>query len=284
MESNTRASVVWNGPLGVLINRGSASASEIFAAAIQDYGRGLIIGEPSFGKGTVQGIIDLDQVANHDKPQFGEVRMTIAQFFRINGGTTQLRGVTPDFRLPGLFDAQNFGESSYDNALPWSQVKPANYLPADNLQSILPTLLARHEARVKKDKDFQNLIEDIAEARRQRETNLVSLNEAERRKERDAQERRRAAREAQSTASNSAAKKLPGNASSAGPDHALRDDGLQPDERNLANQLAVETAAKDAKDILLLEAVNIVGDAVAVLDARGTLAGPVRADLRLIAK
>ena len=122
---------VWTGPVGVLINRGSASASEIFAAAIQDYGRGVIVGEPSFGKGTVQTVVNLDQIAHNSKPKFGELKMTIAQFFRVNGGTTQLRGVTPDISLPGLSDPKSFGEASYDNALPWTQIKPAKYAPAD---------------------------------------------------------------------------------------------------------------------------------------------------------
>ena len=123
--SDTQAGVAWDGPLGVLINRSSASASEIFAAAIQDYGRGLIIGEPSFGKGTVQTMVDLDRVAKNSKPEFGELKMTVAQFFRINGGTTQLRGVTPDILFPAVADAENFGESSFDNALPWTQIKAA---------------------------------------------------------------------------------------------------------------------------------------------------------------
>ena len=90
----------WSGPLAVLVNRASASASEIFAAAIQDYGRGVIIGEPTFGKGTVQNLVDLDEIAHNEKPEFGELKMTIAQFFRINGGSTQLRGVTPDIGFP----------------------------------------------------------------------------------------------------------------------------------------------------------------------------------------
>ena len=100
-RATTQPGVAWDGPLAVLINRGSASASEIFAAAIQDYGRGLIIGEPTFGKGTVQNLVDLDRLlAASDKPQYGELKMTIAEFFRINGGTTQLRGVTPDIAFP----------------------------------------------------------------------------------------------------------------------------------------------------------------------------------------
>jgi carboxyl-terminal processing protease len=129
VESDTHAGLAWDGPMGVLINRGSASASEIFAAAIQDYGRGIVIGEPSFGKGTVQTLINLDRFSQNDKVKYGELKMTIAQFFRINGGTTQLRGVTPDIKLPVTSDAENFGESSYDNALPWVQIKPATFLP-----------------------------------------------------------------------------------------------------------------------------------------------------------
>src|SRR5206468_1168040 len=125
VESDTQAGTAWDGPLGVLINRNSASASEIFAAAIQDYGRGLIFGERSFGKGTVQSLIDLDQFAKNDKPKFGELKMTIAQFFRVNGGTTQLRGVVPDIPFASETDEEPFGESSLDNPLPWTQIKPA---------------------------------------------------------------------------------------------------------------------------------------------------------------
>ena len=178
VDSDTQAGVAWNGPLGVLINRGSASASEIFAAAIQDYGRGLIIGEPSFGKGTVQSVIDLDRIAKNSKPQFGELKMTIAQFFRINGGTTQLRGVTPDILFPAASDTANFGESSFDNALPWTQIKAADYTPAGDLKAVLPVLSALHEARVKKDKDFQYLEEDIAESKllAQEEPGLTERN------------------------------------------------------------------------------------------------------------
>ncbi|HEX7954053.1 MAG TPA: carboxy terminal-processing peptidase, partial [Burkholderiales bacterium] len=149
VESDTDSGVAWSGPLGVLINRGSASASEIFAAAIQDYGRGLIVGEPSFGKGTVQTMIDLDRIARNSKPQYGELKLTVAQFFRINGGTTQLRGVTPDILFPSAADTENFGESSFDNALPWMQIKAADYVPEGDLKGLLPLLSTMHEARVK---------------------------------------------------------------------------------------------------------------------------------------
>ena len=265
VESDNRAGVAWDGPLAVLIDRSSASASEIFAAAIQDYGRGLIIGEPSFGKGTVQAVIDLDQIAKNSKPQFGELKMTIAQFFRINGDTTQLRGVTPDILLPSFADAESFGESSFDNALPWTQIKAANYSPAGDLKGLLPVLLVLHDTRVTNDKGFQDLQEDIAESKVRRKKNLLSLNEAERRKELAAEEARLMSRESRKDIGNDAGNDVIGKERASEKGAALRDDGLQPGERKLANELAAEKARKDAKDILLDEAVNILGDEVAVM-------------------
>jgi carboxyl-terminal processing protease len=261
VESDTRAGVAWDGPLGVLINRSSASASEIFAAAIQDYGRGLILGEPSFGKGTVQTMVDLDRIAKKNgKPQFGELKMTVAQFFRIDGGTTQLRGVKPDILFLPVYDAENVGESSFDNALPWTQIKAAQYSPAGDVKALLPVLSTLHEARVKKDRDFQYLLEDIADIGIQRRKNLVSLNEAARRTERDAQEARIASRESPGDTGKSARADRVGIDPAPGKAGALRDDGLHPDERNLANVLAAETVRKNAKDVFLNEAVRILGD------------------------
>ena len=270
---DTQAGVAWDGPLGVLINRSSASASEIFAAAIQDYGRGVIIGEPSFGKGTVQTMVDLDQIAKNDKPKFGELKMTVAQFFRINGGTTQLRGVIPDILFPSVAGAGNLGESGFDNALPWTQIKPADYAPAGDLKTLLPLLLVRHEARVKKDLDFQYLREDITEFKRLREQNLLSLNETVRRKLRDTESAQIKLRDAQRNGDRGLAEN-PVDAVAAG-DPIRRDDGLQPDERGLANELAAEKAQKNAKDVLLREAVHIVGDEVTILKTDASLAARV---------
>lgn len=276
VESDSRAGVAWDGPLGVLINRGSASASEIFAAAMQDYGRGLIIGEPSFGKGTVQSVLNLDQAAQNTKPQLGELKLTIAQFFRINGGTTQLRGVTPDILFPAVFDRQEFGESSFDNALPWVQIKAADYSPAGDLKGLLPILLTLHEARVKSDKDFQYLQQDLAELKLQRSKNLVSLNEVDRRKERDAQEARRRSRDRQGEHGKVAQSGAAGKASVAGKSGDLRDDGLQANERNLAKELAAEKEQKDAKDVFLIEAAHILSDELGVLKADVKLAARVK--------
>ena len=256
VEKDTDADIVWNGPLGVLINRGSASASEIFAAAIQDYGRGIVIGEPSFGKGTVQSVINLDQLAKNDKPKFGELKMTVAQFFRINGGTTQLRGVTPDISLPMISDAEDFGESSFDNALPWSQIKPADYKPVGDLTGVLPILENDHDLRVRKDKEFKYLQEEIAEFNAQRKKNLISLNEAERRKEREIQEARLKLRESD---------RAKGKASGSAKSSVFQDDGLLSSERNLAADLALEKANKEAKDILLNEAAHILSDEIGLL-------------------
>lgn len=258
VESDERAGVVWDGSLGVLINRGSASASEIFAAAVQDYGRGVVIGEPSFGKGTVQTVINLDQLAKSDQPKFGELTMTIAQFFRINGGTTQLRGVKPDIAFPAL--THDFGESSFDNALPWTQIKPADYVPAGRLSPVLPILLERHQARVKKNKDFQYLEQDLSEINRLRKTPVLSLNEVERRQQRDAQEARLKSRETQRTAAK--------DADSTVESPALGDDGLEADERNPSNELSAEKSLKNEKDVLLNEAAHILSDEVELRQQR----------------
>jgi carboxyl-terminal processing protease len=278
VESDTQAGLAWDGPVGVLINRGSASASEIFAAAIQDYGRGLIIGEPSFGKGTVQTMLALDRFAPSDKVKYGELKMTIAQFFRINGGTTQLRGVTPDIKLPVTADIENFGESSYDNALPWVSIKPANYVPSGDLKELFAPLQKRHEARIAKDKDFQYLQEDIAEVTKLRKDNVISLNEAVRRKERDAQDARTRLREARNAQNDDGvapdskeargkvpAPTKPGKAGINLKSARNQDDGLQADERNLASELAAEKAAKNAKDVLLQETAHILADEAAML-------------------
>ncbi|MDW5318309.1 carboxy terminal-processing peptidase [Rhizobium sp. PL01] len=239
----------WTGPVGVLINRGSASASEIFAAAIQDYGRGVIVGEPSFGKGTVQTVVNLDKAASNSKPKFGELKLTIAQFFRVNGGTTQLRGVTPDISLPGLSDPKTFGEASYDNALPWTQIKPAKYTAADTIVALLPKLQSSHDARVRNDRDFQRFVEDIAELKAQRDKGVISLNLTERRNELAAQTTR-----------------LKERAQANDGVDLGTDDGLQSNERSLSADIAIENARKNAKDVLLNEAAAILADEANLLE------------------
>ena len=183
--------MAWSGPLAVLINRNSASASEIFAAAIQDYGRGLIVGEPSYGKGTVQNLVDLDQVKGNEKPTYGELKMTIAQFFRVNGGSTQLRGVTPDIAFPLTGDFDQNGEQAFDNALPWTSIAAASYAPSANLKTIVPMLETRHEARVAKEQGMAGAAGRHLRLRKLRKDTTISLNEQVRRAERDEQEAKR---------------------------------------------------------------------------------------------
>ena len=249
VENDDISKPAWMGPVGVLINRGSASASEIFAAAIQDYGRGVIVGEPSFGKGTVQTVVDLDQVARNKEPKFGQLKFTVSQFFRVDGGTTQLRGVTPDISLPGLSNPETLGESSYDNALPWAQIRPAKYKVDTKIATLLPTLKSQHDARVQNDPDFQRFVEDAAELKAQREKHLISLNETERRNEMAVLEKRLKSRQQD-------------NADPAG----AQDDGLQWDERGLQADIAMENARKNAKDVLKTEAASIVADQAALLE------------------
>lgn len=243
VERDTDPGQTWDGPLGVLINRASASASEIFAGAIQDYGRGVVIGEQSFGKGTVQTMLDLDEMARNKQPTYGGLKMTIAQFYRVSGDSTQLHGVTPDIRLPSLMDAERFGESGFDNALPWTRIAPAPYLPAGRVAELLPVLSQRHEARVADNAQYRELQADAAELAAQRKKLDISLNEAERRREREEQER-----------------KLQSRAQAQGEDGNLHDDGLQADERSLGAELAAEQSRKKAPDVLLNEAAAIVGD------------------------
>lgn len=257
VEKNANTALAWDGPMGVLINRASASASEIFAAAIQDYGRGLIIGERSFGKGTVQTVASLDRAARNTSPVYGELKMTIAQFFRVNGGTTQLRGVTPDIGCLQSGNDTLFGESSFDNALPATKVKAADYTPVGNITEQLARLLAWHESRVQRDRDYQNLLDDLAKARERRKNNVISLNEAVRRKERaDAEARLKA---------------MLGSDDAAAGD-ALTDDGLQFNERKLSKDLAIEKTRKSVNDVLLNEAVSILSDSAALKEGKSQLA------------
>ncbi len=178
VQGDEAAGMAWSGPLAVLVNRGSASASEIFAAAIQDYHRGLIIGEPTFGKGTVQNLVDLDRFSHtgDDKPQFGELKMTIAEFFRISGGSTQLKGVTPDIAFPKNGDDKDFGESTYDNALKWTQIAPAQYTPVANLAAYLPRLEQLHAARVAKSAAWKLMLDELAQFKVMRNKTSISLN------------------------------------------------------------------------------------------------------------
>ena len=260
--------LAWSGPMAVLVNRGSASASEIFAAAIQDYGRGLIIGQPTFGKGTVQNLVDLDRFTRtgQEKPQFGELKMTIAEFFRINGGSTQLKGVTPDIQFPKNGDEKDFGESTYDNALPWTQIAQADYKPVADLKAYLSPLQAKHEARVAQAPAWKLMLDELAQYRKMRDRTTISLNLAQReqeRKELDALQADFRARH----------KAIDGNTDAE--DDAALDDGLNANERSLKSELKQEKDAKKAPDPQLDETAHILFDAVGLIKADSRLAAQV---------
>ncbi|EKT63654.1 carboxy terminal-processing peptidase [Providencia burhodogranariea] len=180
--------IYYKGPLVVLVDRFSASASEIFAAAMQDYGRALIVGEPTFGKGTVQQHRSLsrvyDQMLKPDWPSLGSVQYTIQKFYRVDGGSTQRKGVTPDVIMPTGQDPAETGESFEDNALPWDSIPPANYNKAGDVAADLSELKAKHDARISQDTEFKYIGEDIARYKANKDKkNLISLNYAERLKE-----------------------------------------------------------------------------------------------------
>jgi len=269
VESDSEAGVAWDGPLAVLVNRSSASASEIFAAALQDYGRALIIGETTFGKGTVQNLVDLDNVAQNEEPRFGQLKLTIAQFFRINGGSTQHRGVVPDIAFPTTWDTSEYGESALDNALPWTSISAADYSGAGNFRELTPALAQRHEARVAKNREFQYWLEDLAEYKKLRSATELSLLESTRRTERDAQEQRKKAREAEREAA---------GIKTARRDEPKIDDGLDAAEQAREALAEAEKAEEeDTPDVLLTEAANILSDAITMLAGDHALATRVRA-------
>jgi carboxyl-terminal processing protease len=178
LEEDLDAGMAWDGPLAVLVNRYSASASEIFAAAIQDYGRGVVIGEPTFGKGTVQSLLDLDDYAPSDKPGMGQLKITMAQFFRVNGGSTQNRGVVPDIRFPSAGDPQEYGERSLDNALPWTSIDAARYDPSGDLSRLVAVADSLYQKRVVDNQEFDWLLSDIDDFNEHASETRVSLLES----------------------------------------------------------------------------------------------------------
>lgn len=187
-DSDTDGVVYYKGPLVVLVDRFSASASEIFAAAMQDYGRALIVGEPTFGKGTVQQYRSLnriyDQMLRPEWPALGSVQYTIQKFYRVNGGSTQRKGVTPDIIMPTGTQVTETGEKFEDNALPWDSINAATFVRAGDLKPFGPELLKKHDERIAKDPEFQYINKDIArfEALKAKR-DMVSLNLAQREKE-----------------------------------------------------------------------------------------------------
>jgi carboxyl-terminal processing protease len=230
---------VYGGPMAVLVNRFSASASEIFAAAIQDYGRGVVIGQQTYGKGTVQNLYPLDRYAPGPDPRFGQLTLTIGKYYRVTGESTQHRGVIPDITVPSPVDIHMVGESSRETALPWDQIRATQFSPQGRLDEAIQLLTVEHARRRAGDPDFRFLLGDIEAIDAQRSRKSVSLNLETRRAENHNFEAERLARE---------------------------------NERRVALGLeTVESLADldvdDAPDVLLREAAAVVADLAEVPEA-----------------
>ncbi len=238
VQSDTDASIAYDGPLAVMVNRFSASASEIFAAAIQDYKRGVIVGEQTYGKGTVQTLVDLNRWVPKETENLGEVKITVAKFYRINGSSTQMRGVTPDLNLPTAFKVDEYGESSQPSALPWDQIPSTRYEVTNNISDlIVKQLRDKYNDRLKTDEDLKKLVSDFAEFKKAREDKTVSLQIDKRRKERAESEKKRA---------------------------ALKE--LDEDDDDEEVDTAATTPVKKKKDIFLAETSRILADLVTISD------------------
>lgn len=210
VSQDTNPGVSWDGPFAVMVDRLSASASEIFAGAIQDYGRGIILGTQTYGKGTVQSSIDLNKLLNPsmlqrlaslinktavvkgetapEAPQLGQINLTMAKFYRVNGSSTQHKGVMPDVVFPSIYPLDKIGEDTEKSALPWDVIPRSNFNPVADLSPLKTELVNRHKARMEKSTDYKLLVQDIEDMqKRDKETSII-LNQAKLKAERDSLE------------------------------------------------------------------------------------------------
>jgi carboxyl-terminal processing protease len=236
-------SAYYEGPLVVMINRLSASASEIFAGAIQDYERGIIVGDRSFGKGTVQTMVPLEE---------GQLKVTESKFYRISGDSTQHRGVVPDIVFPSLFDSEEIGESALDHALSWDQINPVRHRRYGDLDAIIPELAAQFDTRKQDNAELTYLVEQVSLANDGSDRDVVSLNEDTRRAQREArlekalaiENRRRAALGEEPLASLD----------------ELEDEADSDDEAAAEDEVVADTEEDGDDDVLLTEAGNVLVD------------------------
>lgn len=196
VEQDYDNSVTWSGPLAVLVNRFSASASEILAGAIQDYKRGIIIGENTFGKGTVQNVIDLGQyIALPNGKRVGQVKLTLAKFYRINGSSTQLKGVKPDIEFPSIYADKEYGEEASKYALAWDQINTSRFEPVGMKDNVTLSLYNLHKARMKSNTEYNYLLDDVVGYRAYRLREYATLNLEQLKKEQDEQTKKNKERE-----------------------------------------------------------------------------------------
>nr|WP_199076872.1 carboxy terminal-processing peptidase [Pedobacter sp. ASV19] len=211
VNESTNPAVAWDGPFGVMVDRLSASASEIFSGAIQDYGRGIIMGTQTYGKGTVQSSIDLNKLVNPSilqrlaaliskegsvgtagtgstPPQLGQINLTMAKFYRVTGSSTQHKGVMPDIIFPSVYPMDKIGEDTEPSALPWDVVNRSNFTPVQDLSAVRPVLVKQHEQRMANSLDYKVLQQDIADMKKRDNEVSVTLNENKLKAERDSLE------------------------------------------------------------------------------------------------
>jgi len=185
LKKDEDRSIAYIGRLAVLVDRFSASASEIFAGAMQDYGRGIVVGEPTFGKGTVQSVIDLNRFVKRKDFVLGKLKITMAQFFRVNGESTQHRGVIPDIIFPTAVESDDQGERSLENALPWANISAAKFTPFNSSVADLSNIKLQHEARAKRDSGFIYLVAQAEVQRKVLNKKQVTLLKTQRQIERE---------------------------------------------------------------------------------------------------
>jgi len=216
VQEDTNNGVAWDGPFGVMVDRLSASASEIFAGAIQDYGRGIILGTQTYGKGTVQSSIDMNQLVNpsmlqrlaalvnkdakivsfgkDSAMQLGQINLTMAKFYRVTGSSTQHKGVMPDIQFPSLYPMDKIGEDTEKSALPWDEIQRSGFTPVADLNAVKQTLLKLHNDRMAKSLDYKMLQQDIMDLKKREGEKTVSLNQVKLKTERDSLEAKALAR------------------------------------------------------------------------------------------
>ena len=244
----------YEGPLAVLVNRLSASASEIFAGAIQDYQRGIIVGDRSFGKGTVQTLIPLTE---------GQLKITESKFYRISGDSTQHRGVVPDLAFPTVYDPEEIGESALDHALNWDQINPVRHHRYNDLSTVLPALTSQFQERSEKNPDFLYLEDQIALATQAREITELPLNEKARKALRESQE-------AKALSIENKRRKAKGEDLLT----SLDEEDEETDEET-ESDLDAEAEERDPKDdVLLMEAGNVLADALIIKRQRFAVHSP----------
>jgi carboxyl-terminal processing protease len=252
---NQKPGIVYGGPIAVLTNRLSASASEIFAGAIQDYGRGIIVGGQTFGKGTVQSVLPLEH---------GQLKLTQAKFYRVSGDSTQHQGVIPDILFPSLFDKEKIGESALDEALAWDTIRPAGYTSKRNFQQWLPVLRENHLSRIEKNPDFiyLNNQKDLMTKLRH-----ITLNEKLRKQERENNETERLGIENKRRKAKGmtllSELKSDGDISDKKHGHEKKDSEKDSDknkDKKISNDDSKDNNVKEEPDALLFETGNILTD------------------------